>query len=135
MLSRLSVRDGPESRLRHWCSSRYLQISPLHREFRSPLPSSSLAVSDDVPELSSGISRPTCRAAYLPFTPNESEQRLPPPSYRCCWHGVCRGFLSWYCHSDPLFTVRNILPLDSGLRPEGLHPARGVASSGLPPLR
>ncbi len=27
----------PTSRLRHWCSSRYLRIPPLHREFRLPL--------------------------------------------------------------------------------------------------
>ncbi len=38
MLSLLSVGTGPVSRLRYWCSSRYLRISPLHREFHSPLP-------------------------------------------------------------------------------------------------
>jgi len=37
-LSLLSVGTGPENRLRYWCSSRYLRIPPLHREFRSPLP-------------------------------------------------------------------------------------------------
>ncbi len=31
--------------------------------------------------------------AYARFTPSNSEQRLPPPSYRGCWHGVSRGFL------------------------------------------
>jgi hypothetical protein len=40
-LSLLSVSIGPENRLRYGCSSRYLRIPPLHREFRSPLPNSS----------------------------------------------------------------------------------------------
>ncbi len=29
----------------------------------------------------------------------------------------------------------HLLPTDSGLQPEGLHPARGVAPSGFRPLR
>ncbi len=66
------------SRFRHRCSSRYLRISPLHREFHSPLPHSSTAVSPADSELSPEISQKTCRAAYAPFTPNNSEQRLPP---------------------------------------------------------
>ncbi len=45
-------------------------------------------------------------AAYAPFTPNNSEQRLPPPYYRGCWHGVSRGFLQWYSQPDRLFTDR-----------------------------
>src|SRR4029078_2355161 len=36
-----SVSTGPECRLRYGCSSRYLRISPLHREFHTPLPDSS----------------------------------------------------------------------------------------------
>ncbi len=97
-LSRLSVRYVPESRLRHGCSSRYLRISPLHREFRSPLTSSSLAVSNALPQLSQGISHPTYQTAYTRFTPNDSEQRLHPPYYRGCWHGVSRCFLWGYSH-------------------------------------
>ncbi len=31
-----------------------------------------------------------------PFTPSESEQRLSPPYYRGCWHGVSRDFLCRY---------------------------------------
>ena len=46
--------------------------------------------------MSRGISQRTYKAAYAPFTPNDSEQRLPPPYYRGCWHGVSRGFLWWY---------------------------------------
>ena len=98
-LSRLSVSSGPESRLRHGCSSRYLRISPLHREFHSPLPHSSTAVTGAGSELSSEISHQTYRTAYAPFTPNDSEQRLPPPYYRGCWHGVSRGFFFRYRQS------------------------------------
>ena len=39
----------PESRLRHWCSSTSLRISPLHVEFHSPLLHSSSPVSNDPP--------------------------------------------------------------------------------------
>ena len=95
-LSGLSVSIGPGSRLRHWCSSRYLRISPLHREFRFPLPNSSQAVSNDPPELSSGLSHPTYQAAYTRFTPSDSEQRLHSPYYRGCWHGVSQCFLTGY---------------------------------------
>src|SRR5437867_5143085 len=97
-LSRLSVRRCPETRLRHRCSSRSLHISPLHREFQSPLQPSRTAVSIDAPRLSRGISRPTCHPAYAPFTPSNSEQRLTPLSYLGCWHRVSRGLLCRYCH-------------------------------------
>ncbi len=80
----------PESRFRHGCSSRYLRISPLHLEFRSPLMYSSTAVSKALPGLSPGLSLQTDRAACAPFTPSDSEQRLQPPYYRGCWHGVSR---------------------------------------------
>ena len=95
-LSGLSVSHRPGGRLRHWCSSRYLRISPLHREFRHPLRDSSQAVLGAIPRLSRGLSPPTCLAAYAPFTPNNSEQRLHPPYYRGCWHGVSRCFLLRY---------------------------------------
>ncbi len=80
----------PESRFRHRCSSRYLRISPLHLEFRSPLSYSSLAVSEALPWLSHGLSLQTDLAACTPLTPSKSEQRLQPPYYRGCWHGVSR---------------------------------------------
>ena len=95
-LSRLSVSIGPGSRLRHRCSSEYLRISPLHSEFRYPLPYSSPPVSGAVPQLSHGISHLTWRAAYAPFTPSDSEQRLHPTYYRGCWHVVSRCFLRRY---------------------------------------
>ncbi len=103
-LSRLSVSIGPESRLRHRCSSQYLRISPLHWEFHSPLPYSSMAVSNALPELSPGLSHLTCQTAYTLFTPSKSEQRLHPPYYRGCWHGVSRCFLQWYHQSFRLLT-------------------------------
>jgi hypothetical protein len=34
----------------------------------------------------------------MPFTPNNSEQRLPPTCYRGCWHVVCRGLFTGSCH-------------------------------------
>jgi hypothetical protein len=97
-LSRLSVRSRPGSRLRHWRSSRYLRISPLHREFRFPLLPSSPAVSRDVLQLSRRLSHGTDQTAYTRFTPSDSGQRLPPTSYRGCWHVVSRGFLLRYRH-------------------------------------
>ncbi len=105
-LSRLSVSIGPGSCLRHWCSSRYLRISPLHREFRFPLPYSRQAVSSAVPGLSPGLSHPTCSPAYTRFTPNDSEQRLHPPYCRGCWHGVSRCFLKRYRQSGRVLTNR-----------------------------
>ncbi len=104
-LSRLSVSIGPGSRLRHWCSSRYLRISPLHREFHYPLPYSSQTVSNALPGLSPGLSRPTYSAAYTRFTPNNSEQRLHPPYYRGCWHGVSRCLLRRYRQDPWLLTL------------------------------
>ncbi len=67
--SRLSVSIGPGNRFRHRCSSRYLRISPLHREFRFPLPYSSSEVSDALPGLSPGISHLTCEAPTRPLRP------------------------------------------------------------------
>ena len=118
-LSRLSVRSGPESRFRHRCSTQYLRISPLHWVFHPPLPTSSPRVSDAPPELSPGLSHPTPQAAYAPFTPSDSEQRLPPPYYRGCWHGVGRSFLQRYSQSPGLFTLKTFVPLDRSLRPRG----------------
>ncbi len=111
-LSRLSVSVCPGSRLRHWCSSQYLRISPLHWEFHFPLQHSSSVVLQAIPQLSRGLSPITSEAAYAPFTPSNSEQRLPPPYYRGCWHGVSRGFLQRYRHclrpSGQEFTIRKL---------------------------
>ena len=96
MLSSLSVSCRPESRLRHWCSSIYLRILPLHMEFHRPLLHSSRTVSSAVLQLSCSLSHQTYLAAYVPFTPNKSGQRLPPTYYRGCWHVVSRDFLVDY---------------------------------------
>ena len=64
-----------------------------------------MAVSDAVPRLSLGISHLTYHAAYAPFTPSDSEQRLGPSYYRGCWHEVSRPFLFWYYQSCSLFTT------------------------------
>jgi hypothetical protein len=96
MLSNLSVSYRPESRLRHWCSSIYLRIPPLHMEFHSPLLHSRNIVSAALPRLSRGLSQLTYLPACVRFTPNKSGQRLPPTYYRGCWHVVSRGFLVRY---------------------------------------
>ena len=109
-LSRLSVSYCPESRLRHWCSSTSLRISPLHVEFRFPLQHSRNTVSDAVPQLSHGLSHLTCIPAYTPFTPSNSGQRLPPTCYRGCWHVVSRGlffgYRHFFLHQSKKFTIR-----------------------------
>ena len=96
--SHLSVNHLLETCLRHWCSSRYLQISPLHLEFRFPLSDSSYAVSGAAPWLSHGISHRTCASAYMPFTPNNSEQRSHLTCYRGCWHVISRCLFKTYSH-------------------------------------
>ena len=100
-LSRLSVSSGPGDRLPRWCSARSLRISPLHRAFHHPLPASSRAVYPALPPLSGGLSPGTYTAACARFTPSKSGQRLPPLSYRGCWHRVSRGFFLRYRPSLP----------------------------------
>ena len=101
----MRVSYCPVSCLRSWCSTRYLRIPPLHLVFRLPLQYSSFTVFNAVPELSSGISRQTCKTSYGPFTPNKSGQRSPPTYYRGCWHVVSRGFLPRYRHLSSRVTA------------------------------
>src|SRR4029079_14938321 len=119
---RFSVSNVPASCLRHWCSSRYLRISLLHREFHSPHRNSSPAVSHVLTRLCPGLSQPTYRTAYTRFTPNDSGQRLPPPYYRGCWHVVSRGFFWRYRHPDRLFTVRASSLLKGVYNPKAVFP-------------
>ena len=128
-LSCLRVSYSPESRLRHRRSSRSQRISPLHREFRSPLLHSSHVVSNAVPPMNSGISHPTHTTSYAPFTPSKSEQRLPPLYYRGCWHRVSRGFLVRYYQGNGVLARYRLLPDNRSLQSEDLHPPRGVAGS------
>ncbi len=88
--------------------------------------------SSALPGLSPGLSHQTIGSAYAPFTPSNSEQRLHPPYYRGCWHGVSRCFL-WRYRQRPRRTW--FFPPDRALRPEGLHHPRGVAASDFRPLR
>ena len=113
--SHLSVSDLLAACLRHWCSSRYLQISPLHLEFRLPLSYSSRAVLNAVPELSPGISHQACTTAYMPFTPNNSEQRSQLTCYRGCWHVISRCLFRRYRHRT------RISSRTYSLRPKGLY--------------
>ena len=135
MLSSLSVNIQPDSRLRHWCSTQYLRISPLHWVFQYPLCHSRSIVIMAIPKLSSGISPLSYKSAYTPFTPSNSEQRLPPSYYRGCWHEVCRGFFRCYRHHRHIrksFTIRK----PSSLTRHGWVRVSSIAqySSLLPPV-
>ncbi len=83
-LSCLSVGISPASCLRYRRSGRYLCISPLHLPFRPPRDNPSHTVSKALHRLSLWVSPPTYLAAYAPFKPNKSGQRLHPPYYRGC---------------------------------------------------
>ena len=98
--SHLSVSNLLAACLRHRCSSRYLQISPLHLEFRLRHSGSSPAVPSAVPGLGPGISRQACISAYMPFTPNNSEQRSRLTCYRGCWHVISRRLFARYSHRE-----------------------------------
>src|SRR3990172_729151 len=129
----MSVSIGPESRFRHWCSSRYLRISPLHREFHSPLLPSSPEVSPHPFQLSRKISTETFRTAYTPFTPSKSGQRLPPTYYRGCWHVVSRGlFLGYRPCSSPrkgVYNQKAFFPHAASLRQAFAHCAKFPAAA------
>src|SRR5699024_7535090 len=116
-LSHLSVRYRPESRLRHWCSSTSLRISPLHVEFHSPLLYSTFPVSNDPSSLSHEITHQPSETACAPFTPNNSGQRSPPTYYRGCWHVVSRGFLVRYRQSTGILLRYLFFPNNRVLRP------------------
>ncbi len=134
-LSHFSVSYRPETRLRHWYSSAYLQISPLHAEFQSPLLYSSYVVCKPNSKLSFGLSTHTYITTYMPFTPNKSEQRLPPTYYRGCWHVVSRGLFIRYSHRIPFLSIFLFVPYKRTLQHFCLRRSRGVAPSGLLPLR
>ncbi len=122
MLSWLSVRYTPASRLHHWYSSRSLPISLVHREFYLPLMPSSPAVSVTPSQVSREISPQTHRAAYPRFTPSNSGQRSPPTYYRGCWHVVSRDFFLGY---RPVSSPRKAVYAPKGVIPHAasLHQA------------
>ena len=138
MLSRLSVRCSPESRLRLGCSSRYLRISPLLREFRFPLLPSSLAVSRDPSQLSREITHETYQTTYALFTPSKFGQRSVPTYYRGCWHVVSRCLFLRYrpCSSlrkgvyDPKAFIPHAVSLHQAFAHCGRFPAAASRRSG-----
>ena len=63
-----------------------------------PFSNSSSTVLSAVLGLSPRISRQACYAAYMPFTPNNSEQRSQLTCYRGCWHVISRCLFRYYSH-------------------------------------
>ncbi len=82
--------------------------------------------------MSPGISHPTYRTAYAPFTPNDSEQRLHPPYYRGCWHGVGRCFLWRYRQTSRLFTSRHSSHLTELYDPKAFITHAALLRQGFP---
>src|SRR5262249_49496515 len=82
-------------------SCRSLRLPALPRHFPPPRPPPSPSVSARIPPLSGGLSAPTPQTACARFTPSQSGQRLPPLSYRGCWHRVSRGLFGGYRHHRP----------------------------------
>ncbi len=113
-LSRLSVSVGPGGRLRHRYSSRYLRISPLHREFYLPLPHSRPPVRSALPGLSPGLSHLAFGSAYTRFTPSNSEQRLHPPSYRGCCTELAGAFWRSTVRKSEVLARNRFVPLPQG---------------------
>src|SRR5258708_2958393 len=72
----MNVSIGPGSRFRHWCSFRYLRISPLHRKFHFPLPYSSHAVSTPFPFFTHAASLDQ-GFPHCPIFPTAASRRSP----------------------------------------------------------
>ena len=111
--------------------SRYLRISPLHREFHHPPPDSRYTVSNASPRLSRGFLHSTCIPTCTPFTPSNSEQRSPLTYYRGCWHVISRGLFLRYRHQRPISWLL-ILPVEKKFtirRPSSFTRRRSVRVS------
>ena len=101
------------------------------------IPSPSTAPQSYRPEpitgLSPALKSPTDQAAYAPFTPSKSGQRLHPPYYRGCWHGVSRClFLGYRPSSSPrkeVYNPRAVLPHAASLRQPFGHCARSLTAA------
>ncbi len=112
--------------------------STANREFHYPLLHSRTIVSEAISRLSLEISPSTCRSAYAPFTPSKSGQRLLPPYYRGCWHGVSRSFLQRYRRSrrnghssllTVLYTPKGFVAHAASLRQTFVHCARFLTAA------
>ena len=80
-----------------------------------PLSDSSNAVPSAVQGLSPRLSHQACNTAYMPFTPNNSEQRSQLTCYRGCWHVISRCLFRRYRHRT------RISSRTYSLRPKGLY--------------
>jgi hypothetical protein len=132
MLSCLSVKSVVAACLRNRGSGAYLCISPLHDPFRLPPTISRTTVSSHIRSLSDLLLNQTYHPAYAPFKPNKSGQRLHPPYYRGCWHGVSRCLFIGYRHITSQDDRSS--PIKAVYDSKSLRPARGMAGSELPPL-
>ena len=78
-----------------------------------------------IPQLSQGISQPTCLPVYAPFTPNKSGQRSLPTYYRGCWHVVSRSLFYRYCPfsslSKAVYNPKTFFLHAASLRQSFLH--------------
>jgi hypothetical protein len=101
------------------------------------IPSPSTALQPNRPgrttRMSPAFTQPTDQAAYAPFTPSESGQRLHPPYYRGCWHGVSRCLFLRYRPSSSLrkevYNPKAVLPHAASLRQAFAHCARSLTAA------
>ncbi len=91
-----------------------------------------MAVSNAPPGLSPGLSHLTDQTAYTLFTPSNSEQRLHPPYYRGCWHGVSRCFLQWYHQIFRLLIKKRFSHLTELYDPKAFFTHAALLHQGFP---
>ena len=126
----------PDSCLRHWCSFKYLRISPLHLKFHYPLINSSDPVSNAVPEVEPGaftsdLNRPPTRALRPVIPINARTLRITAAAGTELAGASSEGNVT---DSIRLLTVTHFLPTESALQPEGLLHTRGMAAIRLAPI-
>ena len=89
-----------------------------------------LTVSNALLGLSPRLPHLTYQDAYTPFKPSKSEQRLPPLSYRGCWHRVSRGLFLRYRHpkassrTKGVYNPKAFFPHAASLRQAFAHCAK-----------
>ena len=71
-------------------------------------------------------------AAYAPFTPSNSEQRLHPLYYRGCWHRVSRCFLCGYRQEDWILASPISSPLTELYDPKAFITHAALLRQGFP---